>query len=181
MDDPVQELKIRAEILHHRAWARDLTALRRLRVLPELAGADEATLRAAASQMRRAHFLAVVAKEWGFSSWEHASRVLSGSENEQDFGTMLYDDESKGTLNVWFAQYDAARVHLDEARGTERRLYLLAWRKHYFIAESAFIETLGLDPEDSDWRAIDYDWVKPRDPAARRRLYKKRLDAMRTA
>jgi hypothetical protein len=181
MDDPVQELKIRAEILHRRARATDLAALQRLRALPELSRADEETLRAAASRMRRAHFLAVVAKEHGFSSWEHASNVLGGMATEVDYGTMLYGDESKGTLNVWFAQYEPARVLLDEARGREHRRYLLAWRRHFFITEFGFIESLGLDPEDSDWPAIDYDWVHPRDPAARRRLYKKRLDAMRPA
>lgn len=179
MVDPTQELRTRAEILHRRVAANDPGSLRRLRALAELARADDSTLAAASSRMRRAHFLSVVAREHGFSGWDHARRVLSGSSGEMDFGTMLYGEEAGGTLNVWFAEYEPARQHLAEARLAGSRRYLLAWRRHFFVTESGFVNSLGLDPDDGDWVAIDFDWVSPRDPAARQRLYMKRLDAMR--
>ena len=51
--------------------------------------------------------------------------------------------------------------------------YLLAYRRHFFIADRYFIETLGLDPDDPDWQLIERDWVKPRRADARERLYGK--------
>ena len=51
----------------------------------------------------------------------------------------------------------------------------LAYRRDRFVAGRAFVEDLGLDPDDPDWRRIGHDWVRPRDPAARARLYWRRL------
>jgi hypothetical protein len=48
---------------------------------------------------------------------------------------------------------------------------LLAYRRHFFIVDRYFIETLGLLPEDPDWELIGRDWVKPRQMDARARLY----------
>ncbi len=178
MVNPVQELKTRAEILHGRLAAGSAEARRRLRLLPELAKADDDALASAAPRMRRKHCLAVVAREHGFATWEHARRVLDGDESEADFGTLLYDARARGTLNVWFADYREARTHLDEVRRAGARRYLLAYGKQFFVADRSLVEALGLDPDDGDWEAIGCDWARPRDPVARRRLYKKRLEAI---
>jgi hypothetical protein len=55
----------------------------------------------------------------------------------------------------------------------------LTYRRQFFVADGFFVEGLGLDPGDADWEAIDFDWVRPRDPVARQRLTQKRLDALR--
>jgi hypothetical protein len=179
MVDPIVELKTRAEILHGRLAAADVAARSRLRALPELAKATDDALAEAAPRMQRKHCLAVVAREHGFSSWDHAKRVLEGDAGERDVGTLMYDDaRMSGFLNAWYADYAEARAHLDEARGRGERQYLLAYRTQFFVTGETFVvERLGLDADDEDWKAIDYDWARPRDPAARRRLYKKRLDA----
>jgi hypothetical protein len=179
MVDPVRELKTRAELLQRRLAAGSEEARRRLRALPELARANADALAAAAPGIRRKHCLSVVAREHGFTTWEHARRVLEGWGREPDFGTLMYGPQGFGTLNVWFADYDEARAHLDEARGGGQRPYLLAYRRQFFVADRGFVEALGLDPDDADWEAIDCDWVRPRNPMARRRLYQKRLDALR--
>jgi hypothetical protein len=179
MVDPVRELKTRAELLQARLTSGDAGTRKRLRALAELARADDETLAAAARGVRRKHCLAVVAREHGFSSWEHARRVLEGTPGESDFGKLLYDAASGGHLNVWYADYAQAREHLDMARREGARRYLLAYGTQSFVSEAPFIETLGLDPYDADWDAIDFDWIAPRDAVARSRLYQKRLDAMR--
>ncbi len=179
MVDPVQELKTRAEILHHRVASGDAAAMRRLRALAEFMRADEATVAAAAPQLRRAHYLAIVAREHGFTNWEHARRVLEGAPDETDFGTLLYGKGAGAVLTVWFVDYAEARNHLDETRARGERRYLLAWRRQFFIAEWGFITSLGMDPEDPDWSRIDFDWARPSDPEARRRLYQRLLDATR--
>ena len=180
MVDPVGELKTRAELLHGRVAAGDREAQTRLRALPELARVDEEALAAAAARMRRKHCLAVVAREHGFTSWEHAQRVLRGDAREQDFGTLLCGDNASGSLNMWFVDYGEARAHLDATRSQGLRRYLLAYRRQFLVVERFFVEaTLELDPDDADWEAIDHDWARPRDPIARQRLYAKRIDAVR--
>ncbi|WP_437675340.1 hypothetical protein [Sorangium sp. So ce131] len=175
--DPVRELKIRAELLHKRLASNDAAALKRLRVLPELRRADEAALAAAAPGIRRKHCFAVVARECGFSSWERARLALEGAPGAPELGTLLYGGEG-GVLHHWFATYDEARAHL-ASRPAAPRGYLLTYKQDFFVADRAFVASLGLDPDDPDWRAIGWDWARPADPAARSRLYAKRLAAMR--
>jgi hypothetical protein len=177
MIDPVVELKVRAELLHRRVQASDPGALVRLRVLQELRKADEPALRAAAAGVQRKHCLAAVAREAGFASWEHARRILDGDPAESDFGKLLYGAGRGAHLNHWFATYDEARAFHAEASREDDRRYLLAYQRHLFVVDRHFIEALGLDPEDADWKAIAWDWARPLDAAARRRLYGKLLTA----
>ncbi|OJY22237.1 MAG: hypothetical protein BGO98_37235 [Myxococcales bacterium 68-20] len=179
MIDPVDELKTQAEILHKRIATGDAASRARLRRLTELAKADDVAITAAAPSIRRKHCLTVCAREHGFSTWEHAQRVLRGWEDETDFGALLYDRQSSGLLNVWFASYVEAREQLVAMRRDGQARYLLAYRRQFFVAEAQFIEALGMDPSDADWERLDFDWARPRDPLARRRLYGQRLQALR--
>lgn len=175
--DPVRELKTRAELLHKQLASNDDKALLRLRALPELGRADEAALAAAAPGIRRKHCLAVVARECGFSSWERARLALAGEPGAPELGTLLYGRDG-GVLHHWFATYEEARVHV-EALPEASPGYLLAYKHHFFVADRAFVASLGLDPDDPDWQAIGWDWAQPADLAARSRLYAKRLASMR--
>jgi hypothetical protein len=179
MIDPVDELKTRAAILHKRVAAGEAAVLPRLRALPEFGKADAATLEDRAPGMRLKHCLAVVAREHGFQSWDHALRVFRGDATERNCGTLLYDASVRGTLNVWFARYEEARAHLDEVRRARGEHYLLSYQTQFFVVDRHFIEALGWDPADPDWQKLDFDWARPRDPAARRRLYGKRVHAVR--
>lgn len=180
--DPVREVKTRAEILHRRIQAGDAEAVARLRVLPEHRRKTEGDLSAAAASIQRKHCLAAVSLELGFSGFEHARRVLDGAAGEADFGKLLYFSEGGARLNIWCASHAEARAILRDAGDAgdagERR-YLLAYQRHFFLADRHFIEALGLDPDDPDWEAIGWDWARPRVPEARRRLYGKLLAARR--
>jgi hypothetical protein len=180
MIDPVRELKVRAELLHRAVQASEAEALERLRALAELRKADANALRAAAATMQRKHCLLAVSRELGFTSWEHARRVFEGDATELDFGTMLYARYGAGHLNQWFSTYDEAREFHAGMPDGEARGYLLAYRQQFFIADRFFIRSLGVDADDADWTAIGHDWVRPRDPEARRRLYGKILSAQRS-
>jgi hypothetical protein len=178
--DPVRELKVRAEILQRRLASGDPGSVARLRALPELRGAAAPGFMA--REARRKHCLAVVARECGFASWEHARRVLDSDARETDFGTLLYPagPGASGTLHPWFAAsaYEEARASLDAAPPRER-LFLLAYRRHFFLAGRDLVRSLGFDPDDDDWAAIGWDWARPANPGARRRLYAKRIGALR--
>ena len=166
----IQELKIRAEILHHRIKAGDSGALKRLRALPQFRRAASEELAAAAKTIRRADCLTMVAIELGFANWPQASGVISGDERDpQNFGTLLSPPIAGALLNSWYRSYDDAAADRERLGG-----YLLGYRHQFFIASRFYIkDTLRLDPDDPDWQAIGFDWVRPADAGARTRLYSK--------
>jgi hypothetical protein len=180
MMDPVRELKVRAEILHRSVQASDPAGIERLRALTELRRVEDDALREAAAGVQRKHCLTAVAREAGFATWEHAVRVLDGDASEVDFGTLLYGAQWGANLNHWFATYDEARAFHREASTPADRRYLLVYKRHFFVVERFFIEALGLEADDPDWQAIDWDWAQPAHMDARRRLYGKVLAARRT-
>lgn len=180
--DPVRELKMRAELLHARLEQGNAESLARLRVLPELRRADDEKLRTWARGAQRKHCLAVVAGECGFSGWGHALRVFTGDPEEDDLGTLMVDQQpgACGVLHRWFAVYEEAHTSFDAVAKIDRP-YLLGYKRHFFLADRACVALLGLDPGDPEWAVIGWDWARPKDAAARRHLYFKRLAAMRGA
>lgn len=161
MVELVQHLKSHARILHRHTRERAAEATGRIRALEQFRNSDDSEI---ARNVLRRHCLAVVARELGFEGWPHAAAVLSGSRSD-DFGTMLYPRHGAAYWNIWSASYAEAKS-LREQTGN----YLLAYKKHYFIVERYFIESLGLDPDDADWERIGRDWVRPLDLDARSRI-----------
>jgi hypothetical protein len=167
MDDLIEDLKARARVLHRGAQRLEADALSRLRKVAELRELADEEL---AETVQRRHALTAVARELGFRDWPHARRVLTASAEVDDFGTLLYPARCSGHWNIWSASYDEARAIRQEHGG-----YLLAYRHQFLIVDRYYIETLGLDPEDSDWERIGRDWVRPAHAGARTRLYGKLL------
>lgn len=172
MDDPILDLKSRARILHRQARRLDPAALSRLRTLPELRNLEDGSQ---VDCLKRRHCLAVIARELGFEGWPHARAVLAGTASE-DFGTLLYPPGADVHWNIWSANYEEARDLREQIGG-----YLLAYRRHFFVVDRHFIETLGLDPDDHDWELLGRNWVKPLRLGARRRLYAKLIRNSRWA
>ena len=158
----VEILRSHARILQREAGAGSPVARARLRALDGLRDFDDATL---VATVQRRHALAAIARELGFSGWPHAAAVLGGERND-DFGTLLYPAGGAAHSNLWSADYQEARELREQVDG-----FLLAYQRHYFVVDRHFLGTLGLDPGDPDWERIGRDWVRPRDPAARARLY----------
>jgi hypothetical protein len=155
MTDAIGELRVRAEILHKKVKRGDPGALARLR-------------KRRAAGMRRLDCLNAIAAELGFHGWDEAKRVLSGGEPSGDFGTLLWSDPCGAHFNRWYRTYEEAAAVWREGGG-----YLLAYRRHYVIVDRYYIESLGLDPDDRDWETLGFNWVEPRIPAARARIYAK--------
>ncbi len=167
MVDVIDRLKNEARLLHRKAADGDPAALVRIRKVHENPKLDDAALKTA---VRRRHGLAALARGLGFESWTHAVQVLRG-ENSEDFGKLLYPHACGAHSNVWSASYREAREIHRETGG-----YLLAYRHQFLIVEEDFIRTMGLNPKDEDWKAIGFDWVKPKSREARRRLYGKLVE-----
>ena len=155
MMDAITEMKTRAEILHRRIEAQDTGAAARLHVLPERP-----------EQVRRQDCLTVVAREMGFPNWPAAKRALAG-EATDEFGDLLFPKRCASHFNRWYKTYEEASAIRQEVGG-----YLLAFRRQFVIVDRYFIEDLGLDPDDADWGAMEYDWARGYG-AARARLYAK--------
>jgi hypothetical protein len=162
MVDLIQQFKSEARVLHRLAREGNPEAIRRVRLLKEFRETSDAAI---AESILRRHCLAVLAREIGFDGWPHALGILTGQRSD-DFGTILYPPRGAAYWNIWSASYDEAKLLREQTGG-----YLLAYKKHYFIAEKYFIDSLGLDSGDPDWERIGRDWVRPADIEARSRLY----------
>ncbi len=167
MRDAIQEIRLRAEILHRRAKVQDSTALQRFTKFPQFD----------LTSIRRRDCLAVLSTEIGFASWPHAKHVLGGKESA-DFGTLLCPKKCGGYLNLWYKTHQEASL-IRQSCGR----YLLAYRSQFLVVERGYIETLGLNPDDPDWSVIDFDWtmkdsVRPGSSAARARLYSNLVAAL---
>ena len=157
----VRELKTRAEILHKQIAAGDEAALKRFRKVRRFRQTP-------ASEVRRRDCLEAMAAEWGFATYAEAKAALEGDLAAADFGALTCPRRCSFHLNHWFNNYEQAAAKRAETHG-----WLLGFKRQFVVVERPFIETLGLDPADPDWRAIGFDWIRPEVPEARTRLYEK--------
>lgn len=165
MNDATTELKLRARILQRSIQQSDPRALKRLALF-------RTTRRPAPEKIQRKHCLDIIAQEFGFKNFPHASGIFSGTSEIDDFGSLLNSNACTGLLSHWFADYQAAHIHKTTEGG-----YLLGFRTQFIVTGAPYIEALGLDPDDSDWAGLDYDWVRPSAYEPRARLYAKLLAA----
>lgn len=166
MIDPIRELKVRAEILQRELNRRHPASLTRLRTLPGFRAQSASQLELAGPGILRRQCLSVISLELGFSGWQHACAVLSGTADVSDFGTLLYPKRGSGHLNLWYRNHEEAVAGRRESNG-----YLLAYRRDFFVADRSFIELLGWDPEAPEWGRLGYDWLCPSGAEVRRSLY----------
>lgn len=96
--------------------------------------------------------------------------------NRPDAEELWYQPSLDVFLNLWFANYDAARA----ARETEGG-FLLPYKHHFFVCEPGLIKALGLDPNDPDWEMVGWDCARPKDPEAYQRLRAQREKKLRLA
>ncbi len=93
--------------------------------------------------------------------------------NDIDPSTLWYQTSLDIFLNRWFSNYQEAR-HARAAEGG----FLLPYKHHFFVCKAEVIRALGLDPDDSDWKKIEWDCARPEDTEAFQRLRGKREAAM---
>lgn len=152
----IDECKVQASILLKslRSRGRDISqkAAKRFQRLSEFGDFSlEDILQA---DMKRKHALAVIAVEKGFTSWTELKCQLPFIRG--------------GFLNQWFAKYADAKAYQRLHGG-----FVLPYRNQYFICDAHYIDNLGFDSEDADWKLIGYDWANPDDQEAWQRLHKK--------
>lgn len=105
-------------------------------------------------QIKHKHALEVIAIENKFSSWIDLKIQINFIIN--------------GYLNAWFTHYSEAKYYLQSNGG-----YLLPYKNQFFICNRDYINQLGFDADDPDWKLIGYDWVKPLNQSAWQSLCRK--------
>jgi len=163
-DISIEEYKIQASMLLKALRSNDSDAvekaLTRFQSLSEL---QKSSAEEIISKAKLKHALAVIADEQGFDSWADLKSFCTKQVTES-----FVDGYEGGFLNQWFIAYSEARDYQKTKGG-----FLLPYKKQFFVCEAEYIDWLGLDSDDPDWKAIDYDWVKPSSQKAYARLSKK--------
>jgi hypothetical protein len=168
MVDFISNLKIRARLLQRNIREGDADALSRVRKSKDFKALDDDDIMV---QVQRRHCLNFIAAELGFPHWHGLKQILSGAVVE-DYGTALYRRGCGAHFNIWSASYDEAAGIRAEHGGT-----LLPYKNQFIVVDDDYLREIGLDPGDPDLAAIERDWAKPKDHAARSRLYEKVLVA----
>lgn len=125
---------------------------------------DPKSLQRVASQLKKAtpsnpvdlqhkHALLTVAREAGFVSWQQAQKVIQGEVKQGDnFGEFWYSVRTMSTLNHWCVKYDEAKQLLLTKGG-----YLIPYKSQFAVVHSAYIEAIGLSPNDHHWASLEHD------------------------
>ena len=112
------------------------------------------------------HAFEVVAHEAGFASWASLRVALHRQAPSIDPNDLLCPRRPGGFLNPWFSTYEEAHACREKNGG-----FLLPYRSQFFVCTATYIEdALHLSPDDEDWARIGWDWARPRDAAAWKRL-----------
>ncbi|MBB1486196.1 hypothetical protein [Oceanospirillum sediminis] len=113
------------------------------------------------------HCQRYIARQFGFSDWEHARQVLSCEsyfaehgpqgrfDHRQGYGEFWYPGRCTTFLNHWCRDYsEALTVHQQQGG------YLLPYKHQFMVVQQDFIQALGLDANDPIWQRIGYNWCE---------------------
>ena len=101
---------------------------------------------------------AILAKSAGYSSWREMKMSIEESSVFRPSGVSL------PYWNNLYTDYKEAKEHMTNKQ------YLLPYEGHYFLCESDYIESLGIDLFDEDLKKVGKDWINPEDVRAFQRL-----------
>jgi hypothetical protein len=170
----LEEYKTQASILLKQLRSNNthiaLEAALRFQELPHLLNASALEIMKS-EQIKLKHALNIIAHEHDFDSWAEFKQQLERQElyraykQKDPYYTLLYPQRCRRFMNEWHSNYEVANTELGRLGG-----YLLPYKNQFFICESAYIEELGLDPDDPDWALIGWNWVLPDDLEAWKRL-----------
>jgi hypothetical protein len=122
--------------------------------------------------------LNAVAREVGFTGWEHGRRVLGGqAAGNEDMGSFWHAPACHSLLNLWFARHGDAVAAMAVTRGT----YLLPYRRQFMVVRDDFIREIGLGPADPAWSGVQRDLAQAYGSEAWEALAFRRLKAPRSS
>jgi hypothetical protein len=148
----LREVRVRASLLMKAARSGDPAALSRLGAKPK----RRTALNVIALEMTGRNYLDLRALMPRVEP-DHRSSVADPAR--------MFERHLAQFLNHWFANYEEALLHLEAAGG-----FLFPYKSQFVVVEADVLRNVGLDPDDPDWAAISWNWVKPSSTAAFARL-----------
>lgn len=165
------EYRIRAAILFKRLKSDDVLkateAAKRFQRLPQFTNTSPEEIITQKNSLQRKHALTVVALEQNYKSWAELKQTLDTLHPTVN----LYPSRCGGFLNEWHGNYETAKEALSERLNKQESGYLMPYKTQFFLCGQDYITALGLDPEDTNWERIGYDWAKPTDKTAWQELF----------
>ncbi|ABI39049.1 conserved hypothetical protein [Shewanella sp. MR-4] len=142
------EVKILAKKHLKACQAGDAVALDKLASLMNKQGLTQ-------QDIQLKHCQSLLARELGFTDFNHCQRVLSGqAQIGEDLGTLFHSRRCDSLLNHWFSVFDEAQAFLQQSP----QMVLLPYKKQFFVVNGAdYLDALGL--KLSDPASIDCIWV----------------------
>ena len=116
-----------------------------------------------------------IANDLGHPNWmslvrklRQSGKIKPGDERFAQDPRLYKEGTDETGLNQWFSTYDEDKSY-QQAKGG----YLFPWGRTFFVTGSLHITSIGLNPNNQDWKKIGYDWYQPEDMAAFSRLESK--------
>ena len=149
------EVKILAKKQLKTCQAGDTLALQKFASLMDKQGFDQ-------NNIQLKHCQGILARELGFTDFNHCQRVLSGqAQIGEDLGALFHNRRCDTLLNHWFSRFDEAQFFLKQTPN----MVLLPFKKQFFAVNGPdYIEALGLTLSDPE--CIYTCWVGAEDNAA---------------
>lgn len=138
--------------MHSTDFEQATQAAKRFQRLPEFEKYSLESI--CCAEFKHKNALAVIAQEKGFASWADLKCQLPFIRG--------------GFLNQWFAHYADAKFYLQLNGG-----FLFPYKNQFFVCDVDYVDNLGFDAKDPDWKLIGYDWENPDNKEAWWHLYKK--------
>ena len=156
---PLSYFKSKADVLFKLVKQQDLVVSDSLKMRLSDAGYERRLENIA--DFKRKDALNLIASEYQFESWNHLKHWVEKI-NRIDFSDFFGQPKFLGFTNVWFNNYGDAKQHQIENGGV-----LLSYRIQFFITTPFFLERLGFEKDDPEWKAMEFDWVNPKSPQAK--------------
>jgi len=113
------------------------------------------------AEIKLKHCHLLIAKQYGFDSWQHAQQVLSASDlpNEtMNMGTIFHSSRCDALINLWFVTYTEAESALAI---DQKNRWLVPYKQQYIVVNKEYLKMIGIDNGfDEQWRNISHDLIK---------------------
>lgn len=139
MERALNELKTQAKKLLKSCKQHDSEALARIDKWHKY-------LQVVESDLKLKHCQLLLAKELGFSDWQHIQKILSGGANkakiELNFGSLFHSTACSAFINQWFAHYDDAK------KASDGKDFIFPYKRQFIVASTDYMQALGLTEMD---------------------------------
>lgn len=96
-------------------------------------------------QLKLKHCQLLVVQHLGFSDWQHAQAILSGSEvidHVSDMGALFHNKACNALLNEWFTDYQQAKKALT---GYDATRWLMPYKKQFVLVKQDYLTLLNIN------------------------------------